>query len=125
MGRIGSGEVIVCKVSGIKIRYCTFLDLANRGNSPVTGGAYPAQYVQQRQGQGLEVRSCWFENMTAGALKMFDDTRITGLGASDVPRDRKSLRRQPGSMAWGRQWRGSGPAVLSRRSLRAGDREHA
>ena len=80
VGRIGSGEVIVCKVSGIKIRYCTFLDLANRGNSPVTGGAYPAQYVQQRQGQGLEVRSCWFENMTAGALKMFDDTRITGLG---------------------------------------------
>ena len=69
VGRLGSGEFFVIKVSGIIVRYCTFLNMAVSG--------YPSSYLQQRQGQGLEVRSCWFENMSSGALKMWDDSGIS------------------------------------------------
>ena len=54
-----SGEYIVVKHSRMRIAYCTFAD--TRG------------YLQQRQGSGWEIRSCWFEGtMSSGPLKCWD-----------------------------------------------------
>ena len=52
ISRDHSSEVIVCKTSEVTIRYCTLLRM-----NP--GGVFAAQYIQQRQGAGIEIRSCW------------------------------------------------------------------
>ena len=65
ISRNGSGEFFVCKTSEVTFRYCTFTNMA-------PGAAYASQYLQQRQGSGIEVRSCWFENMSNTALNVWD-----------------------------------------------------
>ena len=54
-----TGEFINVKHSNAKVRYCTFINTH--------------AYLQQRDGGGWEIRSCWFENMGTGApLKCAD-----------------------------------------------------
>lgn len=67
INRAQSGEVFVNKGCGITIRFCTFLDMA-------TVAGFPAQYIQLRNGAGVEYRSNWVENIGGGGvLKLFDN----------------------------------------------------
>lgn len=60
-----SSEFIVCKTSEVTFRYCTFTNM-----NP--GAPYSAQYLQQRQGSGIEVRSCWL----GVNLLVYDDVNV-------------------------------------------------
>jgi hypothetical protein len=64
--RANAAEVIVIKTSGVKVRFCTFTNL-------------PRDYLQQRQGSGWEVRSCWFEGCASNPLKCWDDNAVPGV----------------------------------------------
>lgn len=79
VSRVGSSEVVVVKHSGVTIRFCTFRNMANAVNPP--GNGWPGQYVQQRQGAGLEMRSCWFENTGSNTpIRFMDDESLQSVG---------------------------------------------
>lgn len=65
INRTGSGETLVIKNSGAKVRFCTFDNCVG-------------EYLQQRQGSGWEVRSCWFEDCASDPLKTPDDNGVAG-----------------------------------------------
>ena len=76
-----TGEFFVIKTSGVKIRFCTFINVR--------------AYLQQRAGGGWEVRSCWFESMTR--LRTPEVLRRVGGRRRTATRDRQPSR-QSGHM---------------------------
>ena len=68
--RAGGNEFIVNKTSEVTYRYCTMTDMA--GGPIPGGGTYANQWLQQRQGAGIEVRSCWM----GISLLIFDDVNV-------------------------------------------------
>ena len=76
--RVGSGEFIVNKTSEVTFRYCTFTDMAGGvvpNPIPANQGGrtnYSQQYLQQRAGSGMEVRSCWL----GVPLYVYDDVNV-------------------------------------------------
>ena len=67
------GHVLLNKISGTKIRFCTFDRYGTTEN----------HYVDQRQGGGIELRSNWFQNM--GNIFLFDDRGTHGLEGITPP----------------------------------------